>query len=120
MDYKKVVYMHLAVLLGCVLPLGNIWGPLLVTRDTEALKSNMRNIVGFQTVFTILLFIGGVVGWYMQIQRLAEGVADYRFLWVLVLLNVLVCFIYPLICSTVIFWRKRIIYFYPRWKYING
>lgn len=60
-DYSFLIWLHLSVLIGFVLPLGNILIPLILwisnRSKVEEVDSQGKNIINFQIIFTIFLFL---------------------------------------------------------------
>ena len=73
--YKINISLHAIVLLGCIAPLGNIWGPLLIQTDDLALKRNKTFIIRFQILLSIFLMILGFSLWLIQTYGLVNGKA---------------------------------------------
>lgn len=60
-DRTFLIWLHLSVLIGFVLPLGNILMPLILwisnRNKVEEVDSQGKNIINFQILFTIFLFV---------------------------------------------------------------
>lgn len=60
-DHTFLIWLHLSVLIGFVLPLGNILIPLILwvsnRSKVEEVDSQGKNIINFQIIFTIFLFL---------------------------------------------------------------
>lgn len=61
--YKKNALLNSTILLGYVLPFGNILGPLLFRAEEPDLLENKRFIIRFQILWTIHFFITGILIW---------------------------------------------------------
>lgn len=120
MEVKSVktnVLTHLSVLWGCIIPFGNIFGPLLVSNYWKAnpqLKNMTANIINFQIFWCLLLLVLSVVSWCWQIPRLSgqEGFQT-GFLTYLVVGVVAVNLLYPILVSVIIGITKRTGLYYP-------
>ncbi len=60
-DRTFLIWLHLSVFIGFVLPLGNILMPLILwisnRNKIEEVDSQGKNIINFQIIFTIFLFV---------------------------------------------------------------
>ena len=60
-DHTFLIWLHLSVLIGFILPLGNILIPLILwisnRNKIENVDSQAKNIINFQILFTISLFV---------------------------------------------------------------
>lgn len=100
---KKIVLLHLCVILGSILfPFFNILLPYIYWKhyqEKEEYTFSLQacNILNFQLVFTLLMIIGIIYGWFRIIVGLSQGeMVNYFFLLYWGLGIVLVNIIYPL------------------------
>lgn len=106
-SHKKNILLHASVLLGCIIPFGNILGPSLIKTDDLNLKNNKKFILRFQILVMIILIILGAVERYYEIHTIKSGMPINRvtvLIWVW--LCILLLFVYPVVNIIVLAFKK--------------
>lgn len=86
-DKNYLIYFHLSVLFGLVIPTGNIILPFIlwITRKDKIIGLNSigANLLNFQIIWTFLAFIILIAGIFLEIMHLEFGSINPFFLLVL-------------------------------------
>ena len=69
--------MAFSSLLGLILPLGAIWGPLLFRTEESGERVFRKNYVIIQVCASIILIVLGVMPWIEYMSRLTHGVNSF-------------------------------------------
>ncbi|WP_253256241.1 DUF4870 domain-containing protein [Formosa algae] len=76
-DKSYLTYFHLSVLLGLIIPIGNIVIPFIlwITKKDKIidLKEMGANLLNFQIIWTLLAFFGLIIGAFLKITHLEIG-----------------------------------------------
>ncbi|MBP1838870.1 helix-turn-helix domain-containing protein [Formosa algae] len=76
-DKSYLTYFHLSVLLGLIIPIGNIVIPFIlwITKKDKIidLKDMGANLLNFQIIWTLLAFFGLIIGAFLKITHLEIG-----------------------------------------------
>lgn len=117
-DYSFLIWLHLSVLIGFILPLGNILLPLILwinnRNKVEGVDSQGKNIINFQIIFTIFLFLILVFGFFSLLffSELTTKLFGYQLSLVCFLVIPVFNFFFPII-NTVRLSKGTIKNFYP-------
>ncbi|WP_318543025.1 helix-turn-helix domain-containing protein [Marixanthotalea marina] len=86
-DKNYLIYFHLSVLFGLVIPTGNIILPFIlwITRRDKIIGLNSigTNLLNFQIIWTFLTFIILIVGIFLEVMHLEFGSINPFFLLLL-------------------------------------
>ena len=102
-DNSFIIWLHLSVLLGYVLPLGNIIVPLILwinnRNKIDYVDSQGKNIINFQIVFSIILFIIIIfsICTILIFSKTTDVLFYYQLGFLLTILLPIFNFIYPII-----------------------
>ena len=102
-DNSFIVWLHLSVLLGYVLPLGNIIVPLILwinnRNKIDCVDSQGKNIINFQIIFSIILFVIILfsISTILIFSKATDILFYYQFGFLLTMLLPILNFIYPII-----------------------
>jgi len=106
-QYNKNILLHSSILLGCIIPFGNILGPLLFRTDNPDLQNNRKFILRFQVLLASLFFVTSVFIWLHQIQLLASNMNINNLgLKIWVAMYFLFVFFYPIFSIVFILLKK--------------
>lgn len=102
-DNSFIVWLHLSVLLGYVLPLGNIIVPLILwinnRNKIDCVDSQGKNIINFQIIFSIILFVIILfsISTILIFSKATDILFYYQFGFLLTMLLPILNFIYPIV-----------------------
>lgn len=123
MNYSKIFYFHLCVLIGALIPLP--FGVVLIPwfywinigggRKNKELSEQACRALNFQFLVQCIAFLGGVIMCTHSIKAMANGnTFDYTWLTYQLFLIVPACIVYPLFILTYIGITKKCNHFYPK------
>ncbi|QCX38163.1 helix-turn-helix domain-containing protein [Aureibaculum algae] len=102
-DINYLIYFHLSVLLGLIIPTGNIILPFILWSTKKdkiiGLKDIGINLINFQILWTFIAFLSFIIWFFLKITHIEFGPISSRsllfYIWpVLFVINIIL----PIIC----------------------
>lgn len=120
---KELLWLHFMVIVGCILPFGNVILPYAYWKtrkskgsDALELSRQARNILNFQLTWSLIFYAGCTWFWYSVIRLLSEGQTPVYtgLVWWLVL-AIIFNLLYPLVNMCLVAYSS-----FPRLYYLKA
>lgn len=119
-DKNFLIYFHLSVLVGLVIPLGNIILPFIVWMNQRdkiiGLRSVGARVLNFQISFTILYYLSMGIGVYRKINHLSG--ANELFLITFLTFYILTL-LFPIINAIIASRKPNLVLYPPLFRFIR-
>ncbi len=117
-DKRFLIYFHLSVIFGVVIPFGDIIVPaiLWLTNRDRIISLNEQgvNVLNFRICWVILIFATGVLLMLAKLQHFpVAGIGSMTGIVLLCATNILVTVLYPVFVAISIYKRKTLRMYYP-------
>jgi transcriptional regulator with XRE-family HTH domain len=116
-DNQFLVYFHLSVILGIVIPLGDIIVPLILwlTQKNKivSLAEQGINVLNFRICWQIIYLLSSVL--YVYHKIVSSGVPMGDSILYLLAAHILITVLYPIYIAVSIYRRKNLRLYYPKW-----
>ncbi len=120
-DKSFLIYVHLFVMAGIVIPLGDIIIPMILwlanKNKVVSLDEQGKNILNFRIVWTFFVFALTTLFMFGKINHIAVSGSwgSSGFLMIIYLVQIVVTLIYPIFVAVSISKRKELKFYYPKW-----
>lgn len=117
---RKIIFLHLAVVLGTLLPIpfGGFFIPFIYRwmnlKENAVFQIQAKSLLNFQLLFNILGFVFTILYWYSFIRNKSFGInVSYVSLWLFLGVCVSVNIVYPLFVVTKMSVEHKVRNYYP-------
>lgn len=117
---RKIIFLHLAVVLGILLPIpfGGFFIPFIYRwmnlKENAVFQIQAKSLLNFQLLFNILGFVFTILYWYSFIRNKSFGInVSYVSLWLFLGVCVSVNIVYPLFVVTKMSVEHKVRNYYP-------